>query len=365
MGCVSKSSFRTALAAVLGSLLIIAIIAGWLITRALAYPGDRHGGSGKDVEVEIRSGMSFPTIAAMLARRGVIDKPSWFRLYAMWEGDTTNVKTGKYVLKDNLAPSQVLAILIAGVKEVATKVTLPEGKNMLEFFALLEAAKVAKAAELEALARDKEFLGRHGIVGDTVEGYLFPDTYEFHVNEKPGGVLQRLITRHQEVWNELVAKHSRDAARLKDKLGWTDRDVLTMASIVEKEAVDPAERPRIAQVFINRLTSASFRPKRLETDPTIRYGCMVPVQKSAPCQQWDKRDRLHRAQLDDKDNPYNTYQHEGLPPGPISNPGRGSVEAVLAPDGSEFFYFVARDARNHAFARTLEEHQRNVDRYMR
>lgn len=365
MGCVPKSSFRTALAAVLGSLLIIAIIAGWLITRALAYPGDRHGGSGKDVEVEIRSGMSFPTIAAMLARRGVIDKPSWFRLYAMWEGDTTNVKTGKYVLKDNLAPSQVLAILIAGVKEVATKVTLPEGKNMLEFFALLEAAKVAKAAELDALARDKDFVGRHGIVGDTVEGYLFPDTYAFHVNEKPAVVLQRLITRHQEVWNELVAKHSRDAARLKEKLGWTDRDVLTMASIVEKEAVDPAERPRIAQVFINRLTSASFHPKQLETDPTIRYGCMVPVQKSAPCQQWDKRDRLHRAQLDDKDNPYNTYQHEGLPPGPISNPGRGSVEAVLAPDGSEFFYFVARDARNHAFARTLEEHRRNVDRYMR
>lgn len=362
---MSKRSFRAALAIVLGSLLIIAIIAGWAISRALAYPGDRHGGSGKDVEIEIRSGMSFPAIAAMLAERGAIDKPSWFRIYAMWQGDTTNVKTGKYVLKDNLAPSQVLAVLVAGVKEVVTKVTLPEGKNMLEFFALIEAARVAKAAELEALARDKDFLGRHGIVGDTLEGYLFPDTYEFRVNEKPAVVLQRLITHHQEIWNELLARHSRDAARLKDKLGWTDRDLLILASIVEKEAVDPAERPRIAQVFINRLTSSSFQPKRLETDPTIRYGCMVPVQKSAPCQQWDKRDRLHRAQLDDKDNPYNTYQHEGLPPGPISSPGKGSIGAVLSPDGSEFFYFVARDARNHAFARTLEEHRRNVEKYMK
>jgi UPF0755 protein len=362
---VASRSFKIALGIVLGSLLAVAIVAGWMLSRALAYPAADHGGTGKEVELEIKSGMSFPAIATLLAERGLVDRPSWFRLYAMWQGDTTNVKTGKYVIKDNLAPRQVLAILVAGVKEVATKVTLPEGKNMLEFFELLAASKIAKAADLEALARDREFLGRHGITGETIEGYLFPDTYEFRVNEKPQAVLQRLITRHQEVWNELLAKHPRDAAKLKDKLGWSDRDLLTMASIVEKEAVDPAERPRIAQVFINRLSSPSFQPKRLETDPTIRYGCMVPIQKSAACRQWDKRDRLHRAQLDDKDNPYNTYQRDGLPPGPIANPGRGSIEAVLAPDGSEFLYFVAKDARNHAFARSYQEHKRNVDKYMK
>jgi UPF0755 protein len=362
---VASRSFRIALGIVLGSLVIVGAIAGVMISRALAYPEAQHRGGGKDVELEIKTGMSFPAIATLLAQKGLVDKPSWFRMYAMWEGDTTNVKTGKYTIKDNLAPRQVLAILVTGIKEVATKVTLPEGKNMLEFFELLGAAKVAKAAELEALARDKSFLGRHGIVGDTVEGYLFPDTYEFRVNEKPAVVLQRLITRHQEVWNELLAKHPKDAAKVKDKLGWTDRELLIMASIVEKEAVDPGERPRIAQVFINRLSSPSFTSKRLETDPTIRYGCMVPVQKSPGCQQWDKHDRLHRAQLDDKANPYNTYQHDGLPPGPIANPGKGSIEAVLAPDGSEFFYFVAKDARNHAFAKTFAEHKRNVDKYMK
>jgi UPF0755 protein len=362
---VASRSFKIALAVVLGSVLIIGLVAGLMVHRALAYPEAAHAGGGRDVELEIKSGMSFPAIASLLADKGLVDKPTWFRLFAMWQGDTTNVKTGKYVIKDNLAPRAVLAVLVAGVKEVATKVTLPEGKNMLEFFDLLAAGKVAKARELEALARDKQFLARHGITGDTIEGYLFPDTYEFRVNEKPAVVLQRLITRHQEVWNELLAKHPREAAKVKEKLGWTDRDLLTMASIVEKEAVDPAERPRIAQVFINRLSSPSFTPKRLETDPTIRYGCMVPVQKSAPCLQWDKRDRLHRAQLDDKANLYNTYQHDGLPPGPISNPGKGSIEAVLAPDGSEFFYFVAKDARNHAFARTFDEHKRNVDKYMK
>ena len=178
-------------------------------------------------------------------------------------------------------------------------------------------------------------------------------------------MLERLITRHQEVWNDLLAHHPRDAAKIKDKLKWSDRDILTMASIVEKEAVDPAERPRIAQVFINRLVSPDFKSHRLETDPTIRYGCEVPVQKSAACQSWNITDRLHTAQLHDLDNPYNTYTHAGLPPGPISNPGKNAIEAVLAPDGSDYFYFVAKDARNHAFSKTFEEHKRNVDKYMK
>jgi UPF0755 protein len=362
---MSKRSFRIALGVVIGSIALVIGLTGWFVHRALAYPDAVHAGGGKDVEVEIKTGMSFPSVAAMLADKGLIDKPTWFRMYAMWEGDTTNIKTGKYLIKDNLTPAQVLKILVTGIKEVTTKVTLPEGKNMLEFFAILEQARVASAKELEALARDKDFLTQHGITGDSVDGYLFPDTYELRVGEKPRVVLDRLITRQQEVWNDLLSKHGRDAAKLKDKLKWSDRDILVMASIVEKEAVDPAERPRIAQVFINRLTSASFQPKRLETDPTIRYGCEVPVQKSAACQAWSKGDRLHRAQLDDKDNPYHTYQHDGLPPGPICNPGKASLEATLAPDGSEYLYFVAKDARNHAFSKTFEEHKKNVAKYMK
>ncbi|MGE5183133.1 MAG: endolytic transglycosylase MltG [Acidobacteriota bacterium] len=362
---MSKRSFRIALAVVIGSVILVIGLAGWFIHRALAYPDAVHGGSGAEVEIDVKTGMSFPQVASLLADKGVIERPTWFRIYAMWEGDTTNVKTGKYLIKDNLTPAQVLKVLVTGVKEVTVKVTLPEGKNMLEFFQLLEQARVASAKELEAIARDKGFLARHAIAGDSVEGYLFPDTYEFRVGEKPRVVLDRLVVHHQEVWNDLLAKHGRDASALKDKLHWTDRDILIMASIVEKEAVDPAERRRIAQVFINRLTSESFKPKRLETDPTIRYGCEVPLQKSAACLAWNKGDRLHRAQLDDKDNPYNTYQHEGLPPGPICNPGKASLEATLSPDGSDYLYFVAKDARNHVFSKTLDEHKRNVDKYMK
>ncbi len=362
---MSKRSFRIALGVVIGSIVLVVALAGWFVHRALAYPDAAHHGSGGEVEIEVKTGMSFPQVASLLADKGVIDRPTWFRLYAMWEGDTTNVKTGKYLIKDNLTPSQVLKILVTGVKEVTVKVTLPEGKNMLEFFQLLEQARVASAKELETIARDKDFLAHHAIVGDSVEGYLFPDTYEFRVGEKPRVVLDRLVVHHQEVWNDLLGKHAGDASALKARLHWTDRDILILASIVEKEAVDPDERRTIAQVFINRLTSDSFKPKRLETDPTIRYGCEVPLQKSQACLAWNKADRLHRAQLDDKDNPYNTYQHEGLPPGPICTPGKKSLEATMSPDHSDYLYFVAKDPRHHAFAKTFDEHKKNVDKYMK
>jgi UPF0755 protein len=373
---MSKRSFRTALGIVAGTLLVIAIVAIVLVNRALAYGDEARDGAGANVDVEIVSGMSFPEIASMLSDKGVIEKPTWFRLYAMWEGKTTSVKTGKYVIKDNLTPEQVLEILVAGVKEKTVKVTLPEGKYMIEYFEILEQHGVAKAKELEALARDKELLARYTIPGDSLDGYLFPDTYQFRVPEKPAVVIERLLTRHREVWSSIVMKNPKDTAKLRDKLGWTDREILIMASIVEKEAVDPKERPRIAQVFINRLTSSSFKPRKLQTDPTIRYGCLVPVQKSAPCVAWIEMctkvgkppgcERLRRAQLDDKENPYNTYAHEGLPPGPISNPGRASIAATISPDGSDYFYFVAtsKNSRTHAFAKTASEHERNVRKYV-
>src|SRR6478672_9336961 len=113
---MSKRSFRTALAVVIGSVLIIVGIAGWFVHRAFAYPEDRHSGSGKEVEVEIKSGMSFPAVASLHANKHVIARPTWFRLYAMWEGDTTNIKPGKYVIKDNLTPKEVLQVIVTGVK---------------------------------------------------------------------------------------------------------------------------------------------------------------------------------------------------------------------------------------------------------
>jgi UPF0755 protein len=374
---MSRKAFRTALLVVLGTLAIALCVAGWYGWQLYQYPETRHHGKGAEITVKIEKGMSFPKIAERLDKAGVIDRPSWFRFYAMRRGATTAVKTGEYTLRDNMKPREVLDALIAGVQERSVLVTLPEGKNMLELFELIEEAGVAKKLDLETLARDPEFLQKHGIAGDSVDGLLFPDTYSFAVPTAPRKVLERLIDAHRKTWNALARENGKSLARLKEKLQWSDRDVLVLASIVEKEAVDPKERPTIAQVFVNRLTSPTFKPKKLETDPTIRYGCLVSVKPSAACIAWnepcrtasppkpDGCDRLHRAQLDDRDNPYNTYQHEGLPPGPIGNPGRDSMLAAMKPDGSDYYFFVAKDERNHAFAKTVAEHEANVQKYMK
>jgi UPF0755 protein len=310
--------------------------------------------------------MSFPQVARLLHERGVIEKPRWFRLYAMYRGVTTEVKTGEYAMRDDMTPAQVLDTILAGVKDVTVSVTIPEGYNMLEAIdVLVRRGVVSDRNAIVQLARDPQFLQRMGIPGDSVEGYLFPETYRFKVPSKPEEVLRRMIEQHRVVWDRVLRQNNKAVARLRDRLEWSDRDILVMASIVEKEAVVDTERPRIAQVFLNRLSSPSFKPKRLETDPTIRYGCMVPTKKSAGCAKWDPTQRLRRAQLDDADNLYNTYQHEGLPPGPICSPGEKSLSATVNPDGSDYFYFVARDDRSHVFAKTVAEHERNVDRYAR
>lgn len=364
---MSKRTFRTGLAIVVTSLVVVGVVAALGLRSALRYPDARHAGTGREVTVEIKPRMAFPAVAAELAKQGVIERPTWFRLFAMYRGETTKVRQGRYTLRDDLTPRQVLAALLAGVKEESISVTLPEGLHLLEVAAALERAGVAPAAALIEVARDPAFLAEHGLPGPSADGYLFPDTYSFRVGDAPSKVLGRLVTRHQAVWRELAQANATSLAKVKTRLGWSDRDVLVLASIVEKEAVVASERPRIAQVFINRLTSAEFPSRRLETDPTIRYGCTVLTTKSAACQAWDPTQRLRRAQLDDSDNPYNTYRHAGLPPGPIGNPGRSAMAAAMDPDGSRYFYFVAKaeGASEHVFSRTFDEHKAAVAKYVK
>jgi UPF0755 protein len=359
---MSKRSFRSALVIVTGTVVVLGLVAWYITARALAYPDERHDGTADPIPVVIDRGMAFPRIAERLADKGIIDKPRWFRLYAMRRGVTTKVRPGDYTFEGNMTPRDVLDRLLEGVKEVNVEITIPEGLHMLEVFELFK--QVVDPKQLLELARDPEFLAQHGIDGGTIEGYLFPETYRFRQPSRPEDVLGRLIKQHRSVWQSIRQTKAREIDRLKKRLGWSDRDIVTMASIVEKEAVVDTERRRIAQVFMNRLTSSSFKPHRLDTDPTIRYGCTVPAEKSAGCKKWDPTQRLRRAQLDDVDNPYNTYQHEGLPPGPIANPGRKSLEATVDPDGSKYFFFVARDDHTHIFSRTRAEHERAVAEYL-
>ena len=308
------------------------------------------------VAVTVARGMKFPEVAVALAKKGIIDRPTWFRLYAMHRGQANRVRAGTYELRDDMSPREVLDALVAGVKEVDLAVTIPEGKHMREVFALISQAGIADSIELEQIARDPAWLKEQGIEGDTVDGYLYPDTYRFKKATPAKKVLEAMVKQHRIVYDEVARKHQKSLARIKKELGWGDREIVILASIVEKETGVAGERPRVASVFYNRLTFPSFKTRRLETDPTIRYGCTIPVEKSAACAKWDPAGRLFRAQLDDAQNLYNTYQHAGLPPGPIASPSQGAIQATLQPANADFLYFVARPNGTHVFTRTLAEH---------
>ena len=362
---MSRKAFRTALAVVVGTFVLLAGMGLWAWHEVASYPARKHGGSGQEVAVEIQRGMKFPDVVAVLQKQGLIDRPTWFRFYAMHRGLANKVRAGKYLLKDDMTPAEILDTLVKGVEEVEVSVTIPEGRHMVEVFQLIEQAGIAGAAELEALARDKAWLAEQGIAGETAEGYLFPETYRFKKPTPAKAVLEALVKQHRITYEALKKEHAKSLARLQKQLNWGDREVVVMASIVEKETGDPKERRRVASVFFNRLLKPSFTTHKLETDPTIRYGCTIPAAKSKGCQGWNPADRLHRKQLDDTENPYNTYQHAGLPPGPISNPGRASLAATMDPEETEFLYFVAKDERTHVFSKTYEEHTKWVNKYQK
>ena len=362
---MSKRSFRAALAVVVATFALLAAAAVWGGYEVSRYPGRRRAGTGREVAVEIERGMKFPAVVEILARARLVDRPSWFRLYAMHRGLANKVRAGRYSLRDDLSPRELLDALVAGVEEVEVAVTVPEGKHIREVFALVAAAGVADADALEEAARDPAWLKEQGIDGETCEGYLFPETYRFKKPSPPRAVLAAMVKQHRIVWAELEKQHARSLAKLEKQLGWGDREVVVMASIVEKETGAPEERRRVASVFYNRLTLPGFKTRLLETDPTIRYGCTIPRAKSRGCAGWDPSDRLHRAQLDDAGNLYNSYRHPGLPPGPIANPGRASLAAAMDPEATEYLYFVAKDERTHVFSRTYEEHARWVEKYQK
>jgi UPF0755 protein len=362
---MSKRAFRSALICVVALVGVLIGVGLWGANIVMTYPVRAHAGSGRVVTVKVGKGMRFPEIAEALAAGGVIERPSWFRVYAMYRGLANKVRAGTFELKDDLPPRDVLDLLVKGVEEVDVAVTIPEGKNLIEVFGAIEQAGIASAAELTAIARDAEWLKGQGIEGETAEGYLFPDTYRWKKPTPARAVLETMLKKHRIVYDDVRKKHGKTLEKLQKQLGWGDKQIVTLASIIEKETAEPSERPRVASVFVNRLTLPSFPSRRLETDPTVRYGCLVPTQKPPSCTGWDPAGRLHRAQLDDAANPYNTYQHAGLPPGPIANPGRGALEAAMAPDGSPYLYFVAKDERSHVFSKTYEEHARWVEKYQK
>lgn len=339
------------------------LVVGWVAYSAWRY-GDKPTGTARGrVEIEIAKGATAGDVAATLAKAGLIGRPSIFRLYAGQRGVAGRFKAGHYVIWAPASPKQMLEVLVKGAADELVAVTIPPGRNLVEVADIFDAAGVTSKNEFLVQATDPAFVAQLGLPGPTLEGYLYPDTYKMRPRTPAARVLAPLVRRHRQVYEELRAAHEKGVTELRKTLGWNDHQIVILASIVEKETGQPQERPRIAQVFLNRLRFPTFRPKLLQTDPTIIYGCTVAVPRSAACERWDGR--IRRIQLDDKENLYSTYTHEGLPPGPISNPGRAALEAVMAPDKTPYLFFVSRNDGTHVFAKSVAEHEANVTRYQR
>lgn len=348
---------------VLTTLTILGIAVALFAWQALRYPDRAAKGPTREAKLVIEKGTTLNEIARRLSQAGIIERPSWFRFYASERGLAQKIRAGQYQLSSTMTPRQVLEKLVEGVPVEEVAVTIPEGKNLVQIAELFDEAGITSKAELERAARDKDLAKALGVPGDTLEGYLFPDTYKFQRGTPATKVASAMVKRAQHVYAELKDKHKVGFAALQKTHKFGDREVVLMASLVEKETGQPEERPRIAGVFLNRLKLPTFVPHLLQTDPTIIYGCTIPSVKSDACRRFEGR--IRRIHLEDKENPYNTYTHEGLPPGPISNPGRAALEAVLAPDATPYLYFVSKNDGTHYFSKTRAEHEAAVDKYQR
>lgn len=335
--------------------------------RFWRYPETPAGSARGVVQVVIPRGAPARRVSELLAEAGLIDNPTLFRLYASQRGVASRFKAGAYNIDTPITPRELIQTIMKGAADELVTVTVPEGRNMIEVVDLLAEAGVADRDLLLRKAVDGTFAAALALPGQSLEGYLYPDTYKFSPGSSPDRVLLTMVRRHREVYEQLRDQHTEPLARLQRRLGWGDHEIVVMASIVEKETGQSEERPRIAQVFINRLTLDSFQPKLLQTDPTIVYGCQVaPLflgKASAACQQFT--DRIRTIHLRDRENPYSTYAHPGLPPGPIANPGRAALAAVMEPDGSKYLYFVSRNDGSHHFSSSKAEHDSAVVKYQR
>ncbi len=328
---------------VLLALVLLAGLAGGAALAGLSWfrgALEPASASEETVDFEVARGATLKNVAATLAARGVIRDARAFEWLARWREEAGKLQVGEYALAPSQGAEEILAVLVEG-RVKTYEVAIPEGLTAREIAARMEAAGVAQAAAFLAVVEAPESAERFGVEGPGLEGYLYPETYRFPRGMPTDAVVGVLIEHFLDTWREVA-----DAAKARDL---SMREVVTLASIVEKETGAAVERPLIASVFHNRLE----RGMRLESDPTTIYG--IP----------NFDGNLRRRDLENGENPYNTYKIAGLPPGPIANPGAEALRAVVAPAKSSYLFFVSRNDGTHVFSKSYAEHDRNVDRFQR
>jgi UPF0755 protein len=302
----------------------------------LITPADK---AGPEQVFVIREKQSLKEAAEELEKRGIIKSKRLFALWARIVGQTKQIKVGEYALSPKMPPLEILEKIRRGMV-IAYPVTIPEGFTAEEIADLLEAKGLVAKAQFLQLTKDPKVLSQYRITGPSLEGYLFPDTYQFNRGLPALTLIDVMVKRFWQVVEPLRARAN--------EVGMKIEDVIILASIVEKETGRPDERPTIASVFLNRLR----RGMRLESDPTVIYGI----------EHFDgnlKKEDLGR------ETPYNTYVIRGLTPGPIANPGLDAIKAILYPAQTDYLYFVSKNDGSHHFSKSFTEHTRAVEMYQK
>lgn len=304
-------------------------VAGVVVTRTFSVP------TGDGTRVVIPEGSSFRNATDSLVRAGIVTRGRLFRAYGRFTGTDRRLKPGTYLFRRNTPWRDIVAALAGGHGLVRT-VTIPEGFTLAQIVAALGQALEVPGDSVMAAASDSALLNQLAVSASTLEGYLFPDTYAFPEGTPASRAVAEMVRRFEREWepewNERLAA-----------LSLTRHELVTLASIVEREARVAEERPVIAAVFLNRLRIGM----PLQADPTVQYA---------------RGSHTPRVTYQDLriDSPYNTYRYPGLPPGPIASPGGASLRASLFPADVPYLYFVAHPDGRHEFRRTLEEHTRAV-----
>ena len=291
-------------------------------------------------EVQVTEGMSFKAITATLQKEGIIRYRGYFEIIGRLQGITRKVRTGYYGLGSHMSMWEVLEALRKG-KIIEYEVVIPEGYNLYQIGWTLTGTPLISSDpdDFINIATDKKLARSLGVNADGLEGYLFPDTYYLPKGITVLDIAKRMVLRYKDVFTDDMRKRARE-------LGFTEHQIITLASIVEKEAKVDSERKLIAAVYYNRLKKGM----KLQADPTAVYGLKAWITKVSA-------EDLKRK------TPYNTYLHKGLPPGPIANPGRGAILATLYPENVDYLFFVAQGDGSHYFSKDYNEHGKAIGRY--
>ncbi len=319
---------------VIGLAAMLCILA-WSVFDYAAQP------SGSDISEKaftVLPGQHFKMIASQLEVAGIIRDSLRFKLFARFKGYDKRIKAGEYRLSTALSPKQVLEIMVSG-KVALYRITIPEGYNLVQIAGIVSKMGLAEAPAFIQSAMDPAIVTALGVEAGSLEGYLFPDTYHFPKGLPLDEILGTMVNRFRDVFSTEWQERAR-------KLNMSVHQIVTLASIIEKETGAAFERPLIASVFHNRLAKGM----RLSSDPTVIYGIK------------DFDGNLTKKHLATTTS-YNTYLNKGLPPGPIASPGVASLEAALYPAETDYLYFVSKKDGTHQFSTSLTEHNRAVRKY--